>query len=209
MKIELKRIQYSSRLSEETNAFAADLYINDIKAGEAKNEGHGGPTHYYARNEQGRQLITEAEAYCKNLPPVKYAFGRREGSYDMNLEHYIDDLLENHLDERELQKFKNKMNKDMLKGIVIGVPNANAYSAWSFNTSIDQILAHPRGTEQLTNEIKKLIPKLTDGKIILNTNIPEQILKNAGFNKTQYAAPEEKQATLIKIKKTPQKGRGI
>ena len=44
MKIELKRFSYNARLSEETNAFAADIWVDGKNVGFAKNDGHGGNT---------------------------------------------------------------------------------------------------------------------------------------------------------------------
>jgi len=41
MKIELKNIKHMPSLSEETEAFSANLYINDVKAGIGSNGGRG------------------------------------------------------------------------------------------------------------------------------------------------------------------------
>src|SRR5882672_7853638 len=100
MKIELKNIHFSERLSEETLAFAANLYINGTLAGRASNQGHGGPTDYHGINMKGVELIKEAEAYCKTLPPEKFTVEGKDYSYDMNLEHFIDNLLTSYLQEK-------------------------------------------------------------------------------------------------------------
>jgi len=39
MKIELRKLKHATNLSEETNAFTADIYINGIHAGTADNRG--------------------------------------------------------------------------------------------------------------------------------------------------------------------------
>lgn len=44
MKIELRRFESSERFSEETLAFAADVYIDGTKTFAAHNDGHGGCT---------------------------------------------------------------------------------------------------------------------------------------------------------------------
>lgn len=56
MKIELRRINHNPRLSEETNAFSAEIWIDGERAFEARNQGQGGCDFY-------RQLgrWTEAE----------------------------------------------------------------------------------------------------------------------------------------------------
>ena len=68
MKIELKKISFNERMSQETNCFIADLYINGIKVGECSNEGHGGCTNYGSSTKEGKELIAKAEAYFKSLP---------------------------------------------------------------------------------------------------------------------------------------------
>lgn len=44
MKIELRKVQVYPRLSQETIAFNADLYLDGKKVGRAENDGHGGQT---------------------------------------------------------------------------------------------------------------------------------------------------------------------
>src|SRR4051812_38482510 len=44
MNIELRKVQYAAFMSEETNAFEAEVWINGKKEGRAHNQGHGGPT---------------------------------------------------------------------------------------------------------------------------------------------------------------------
>ena len=65
MKIELKNISHSPRLSQETEAFAADLWINGKKVAYCENDGHGGCTNYNTYNPSLRPLLKEAEEYCK------------------------------------------------------------------------------------------------------------------------------------------------
>ncbi|MCT1525657.1 hypothetical protein [Sphingobacterium hotanense] len=191
MKIELKSIHHSIQLSEETEAFTANLYINGVHAGYAKNEGHGGDTHYQAKDEKGRELIRQAEEHCKILPPIEYPPDNymEAFSIDMNLEHYIDDLLNKYLEKKETAKFNAKLDNSMLKGIVYGVPN-QSFGAISFNLPLGQVLAHPKGPQTVVQTITdKILPKLTDGNKLLNTNIPESITKAAGLKEEQYVKP--------------------
>ena len=44
MRIELRKVEYSARLSEETAAFGAEIWIDGQRAGHARNQGQGGPT---------------------------------------------------------------------------------------------------------------------------------------------------------------------
>lgn len=73
MKIELKRFTTNARLSEETTAFAADVWVNGKKAGYAKNDGHGGNTmvHLHLVDPSVRDKV---EAHGKTLVPAEYNF---------------------------------------------------------------------------------------------------------------------------------------
>ncbi|ANF52997.1 hypothetical protein A0O34_21820 [Chryseobacterium glaciei] len=210
MKIELKSIQYSEKLSEETNAFSANLYIDGIKAGTASNRGHGGPTTYRADDQKGQKLIDDAEVYCRSLPSEKFSEGGRDHELKMDLELYIDNLLDKYLQEKEMQKFQGKLEKAMVTGIVAGVPD-RSFEVWQFTMPIEKILQHPRGPEMIKNSIiKDIIPVLTGGKIIMNTNIPKKLLEESGLKKNQYAEPVSGKATIQqKENKPPRKGRKL
>lgn len=65
MKIELRKIDYSASLSEETNAFSAEVWIDGRKEGWAQNHGTGGPT-----NVQPDTLRLRLDEYGKTLPKV-------------------------------------------------------------------------------------------------------------------------------------------
>jgi len=203
MKIELKNIQYSERLSEETNAFSANLYINGRMAGTASNRGHGGSTDYRPNNENGRKLISDAEIYCKGLPPDKFKSDGREVELEMNLESYIDNLLEKYLKERNLKQFQNKIKRDMEKGIVVGIPD-KSYLLWQFNLTMEKILVHPKGPDLIKKALTKdIIPTLTNGNIILNTNIPPIIFQEAGLKENQYLKQASKDIDIKKNEKKP------
>jgi len=191
MKIELKSIHHSVQLSRETEAFTAKLYIQGVHAGYAENEGHGGPTNYYHTNEKGRESIRQAEEHCKALPPIQYPADEyiEAFSVDMNLENYIGDLLNRYVEKKETSKFNAKLNKTMEKGIVYGIPG-RSFAAIVYSIPFSQVITHPKGPETIKKTIAdKILPKLKDGNIILNTNIPEGILKEARLKPDQYVAP--------------------
>lgn len=200
MKIELKNIHFSEQLSEETNAFFANLYIDGIKAGIAKNDGHGGPTDYHATTEQGKELIKQAEEYCKSLPPVTFKAGQEEHELKMDMELYIGELLEKHLQQKDLQKFRNKITKASANNIVIGIPD-QSFKTLKLRYSIDLLLSHPKGPGLLKDFIgNKVLPALEKNERVLNSNIPEQLLKDAGLKKGQYLSEEERINTSKKTK---------
>ncbi|SHL79318.1 hypothetical protein [Chryseobacterium polytrichastri] len=210
MKIELKSIHFSEQLSEETNAFSANVYIEGIKAGTASNRGRGGATTYQAADERGRKLISDAEVYCHSLPPEKFSEGGSDHELKMDLGQYIDDLLDKYLQEKELQKFQRKLEKAMDRGIVAGIPD-QSFEVWYFNQSIEKILENPKGPDILKNTIiKNIIPVLTGGTIILNSNIPQKLFEEAGLKKHQYARPVSCETKITqKENKPPQKRRRL
>jgi hypothetical protein len=46
IKVELKAIKFHQDMSEETNCFSANIYLNGKKVGSVKNQGHGGCNFY-------------------------------------------------------------------------------------------------------------------------------------------------------------------
>jgi len=160
-KVELKRVKFFEPMSEETNAFVADLYINGKKVGYVKNDGQGGPNDYHGNTKEDNQLIAEVEAYCKTLPKVKpdgYNF-----VYQPSLETMIDDQFELWLKNRE----EKKMQKLMEKAIVIGKPNGNSYSYVKNKSKLSEI-----PTNVLQSQVDRIKAKYcTDGVVILNTNL--------------------------------------
>jgi hypothetical protein len=166
MNIQLKNIKFFEAMSEETNAFVADVYVNNVKVAYAKNDGHGGCTFYHAY-EGKQELVKEAEKFCEALPPIKsYSM-----ELPMNLEFKIDLLLEDWLKSKDQAKFDKKLEKDCLKGICIKTANGYSLIQWKGHT-IKSILQHPQG--KLTIKVK-LNELRREGKEVLNKNIPQEL----------------------------------
>src|SRR3546814_13248608 len=66
---------------------------------------------------------SDLENYCRNLPPETYLLGDQERTIAMSLELYIDSLVDDYLQQKELQKFRNELDKETKTGIVYGVPD--------------------------------------------------------------------------------------
>jgi len=144
-------------------------------------------------NKQGQELIRLAENYTKALSDKHYPKDEYMDAFSipMNLEHYIDDLLNDYLRKKVMEKIQNKVAKDMEKGIVFGKPGDNAWIVQTFNVPLKDVLTHPKGAETVSNSIaKSIFKKLNDGVKILNTNIPESILKRAGLFQEQHVKPQ-------------------
>ena len=162
MKIELKRISFNERMSEETNCFVAEIYINGKKAGYCKNDGKGGCTNY-----NGNILIREAEAYCKTLPNNKYG--------EQSFEDVINNLLDAHLKDKDFGRIEKKMHKTYLSAIcygkkVVGHEYANGYEYatvfWKGKTLSQIPLQY---LQKAYDDIKA--NKLQNGDVVLNNNL--------------------------------------
>jgi hypothetical protein len=166
MKIELRKLKIVESMSEETTAFTADIYIEGYKSGYAKNDGQGGCTFYHAY-EVRRDLIKQAEAYCLGLPAKDY------GSFKlpMNLEHFIDNIVDETLQAKEQAKFNKKLQKDMLKGVCVKTEMGYSLMTWKGFT-LEQLLSNPKGRTAVYQRIREL---KAEGKEVLNTNVPSNL----------------------------------
>ena len=162
MKIELKRISFNERMSEETNCFVADLYINGKKVGYVKNDGQGGCTDYHGYTKEDNEIIREAEAYCKTLPDVtSHGYVLKQ-----NLELVIDILFEEHITAKLKAKEEKKMQKLFQTAIVFGKPNAPQYRYMNFKQPLSSVPM----TKLVFHVAKIVSDHCRDGVEILNTN---------------------------------------
>lgn len=116
MEITLHNITHNLRLSQETNAFTADVWINGKKAGTAENAGHGGETCVYLHP---KELQQEAEAYARSLPPLDLGEGTL---IPTTLDMLVDDLLTQHLHNNAVAKQKKRWCKKHVVYRVKGDP---------------------------------------------------------------------------------------
>lgn len=163
MKIEIKKISFNERMSEETSCFVADLYIDGKKVGYCKNDGHGGCTDIHGNSKEDYKIIAEAMAYCKTLPKVKY----HNSEWEQDLEWVVNMQLEEYLNAKQKAKTDKKMQKLMQTAILVGVPNANSYNYFNFKRPLSTI---PRTTLQAQVALIKM-KNCKDGRQILNTNL--------------------------------------
>lgn len=104
MKIELKRFSHAPRLSEETTAFTADVWVDGKKVGWAKNGGHGGNTMVHL----DQSVRAAVEAHGKTLVPAEYKFVT-------GTEWVIDQLVEALLRQKEEKRFAKIDAKEKAK----------------------------------------------------------------------------------------------
>ncbi len=173
MKLELKNIKVNLAFSEETTMFQADIFANGKKIGYANNDGHGGCTWYNAYEGQ-REALNKAEAFAQTLPSDYYTFGGEKHEIKMNLEHWIDNQIEAHLNAKERVKFEKKIQKMCETKIVWGVPNSGNVQTWGFKgnkTNLSTICLTPNGRIAVLNLVNKVKAQLKEGEVIFNKNI--------------------------------------
>lgn len=172
VEITLKKVSINNALSEETICFSADVYVNGIKSGFASNRGHGGNTDVHdLGTPESKEAIRRAEEYCKTLPDVPYGSGM-EGSFKMDLEYFIDSLVEEEMKKKEGSALERKLAKRYLNYIVYGKKGSDRYReiGWKGHT-IDSLKKFPKGIEALKGAIERTKAKLEPGETIWNTNL--------------------------------------
>ena len=100
-KIELRKITYNARLSEETCAYAADLYVDGRLLAHVSNNGHGGSDMQRPANGRTYDEIQELDSWIKATYPKREAFGM---VLEPDLESVCGDLLDDHLVTRDLTR---------------------------------------------------------------------------------------------------------
>lgn len=98
MKIELRRINHNPKLSEETNAFSAEIWIDGEPAFEARNQGQGGCDLY---RQLGRWCEAEVNVWLKANRPIRPFQGL---TLEHDLEAEVGDLLASELEYRRLKR---------------------------------------------------------------------------------------------------------
>lgn len=168
-RVSLKNVKHSEFMSQETICFQCDIYFDNKKVGYARNDGRGGSTICSAYPEQ-RELFEQMSEYCESLPSIFYK--ELDFTIESSLEAIVDDAIGEYLRVKGEEKHLKQLNKNFEKGICIG--SVDSYTITSFKRGgkvvpIKDILKTQEGVEYLVNYCKNL---LSDGKTILNTNIP-------------------------------------
>ncbi|WP_145712244.1 hypothetical protein [Chitinophaga japonensis] len=71
--------------------------------------------------------------------------------------------------------------------IVYGIPKERAFGILRVTPPIKDIIANPKLTTALVSHIRNyVLPHMRNGEVILNNNIPPNILKEVGLKPTQY-----------------------
>jgi len=101
MNIELRKIQHVERLSEETNCYVAQVWVDGKHIVDVSNEGHGGPDNQYPAKGYTYKDIEALNERCKS------EFGQKthhDITIEQDLEAVCGDLLTEWLIERDIKK---------------------------------------------------------------------------------------------------------
>ncbi len=161
--LKLKKVYFSEQMSEETNAFTADVYFRGKKVGYAKNDGCGGDTYTHAY-EGMQKLLQEASDYADTLPEIKTNFTNKDGSkfaFDSDLEAQVNELFGQWLEKKELTKNSNK-------GVIYEMPDGKRPIIYWQGWSIAKMKKLPQGRLMIQGALNKV--KAKGGKV-LNTNL--------------------------------------
>lgn len=103
MNIELKNIKTHPDMSQATTCFSATLYINGTKVAQVQNDGRGGCHNYYF---QDYNLEKQFKDYCKSLPQITLEADEDfpELKLNMDADHFVDDLIDKHEEQKYLKK---------------------------------------------------------------------------------------------------------
>ncbi len=131
MKIELRKFKHYPRLSEETVAFNADVYVDGILVAYAENDGKGGNNRIDAAKPEYRAKVQEMEAWALAQPANVSEYG----SLPMNLDFYISLLVEDMVNEkvyaknrRVFDQFSNEVLAKILRFNGMGDAFANGHN---------------------------------------------------------------------------------
>lgn len=169
LRVTLKAVEYFPSMSEETNAFKANVYVNNKRVGYAKNSGHGGCTDVNSFAEPlQRELFKKAEKFLLKQPQINIGDEADPYMVDCNMESVVDKMFEDWLQNREAKKIQKLTERKLVyeeKGVYYGY-------GWK-QLTIKQVLENPRLRARLKQEVEEY---LTEGKKIINTNLPEEWL---------------------------------
>lgn len=104
MKLELKNVKIHPDMSQETNCFSADLWVDGKNVGQVRNDGRGGSHRY----DIPYPVQTKLHAWAKTLP--------RKYDFEMDLDQAIDTLLSDYEFRRWLQRNTKDKTLVRLKG---------------------------------------------------------------------------------------------
>ena len=105
MNIELRKISHNQSLSEETNAYSAQVWVDGQHVCDVSNHGQGGPDMQYpAKGKTNADIAALNDKIKATYPPQSYVAGGDKFDYPTDLEVVCGQLLTDHLIGRDLKR---------------------------------------------------------------------------------------------------------
>ncbi|MFC6100831.1 hypothetical protein [Olivibacter domesticus] len=188
MKIEVKNILFPApKKGGSSLSFRAKLYINDVHVAACINYGRGEPTILLKKGTPCLPLILQAQLHCAHIQPSRT---NQNMAYTGELPHlraFIDERVHNFY--QHLQKFQQAVTALQKESIVIGIPGKNLTTVL-FPSPIQRMCNNFLEWQQLTVLLlTQVLPKMKEGELILNTNIPKVVLVQAGLKPYRTVVP--------------------
>ena len=168
MKVTLKKIKFYGSMSEETNAFTADVYVDGKCCGFARNDGRGGCTNVMPTWLPDKiMMFRECESWLKTQPQINIGSVNDPYMVNCDMESMVDMLFEQWL----IEQTKKKIEKKMLNHVMWGVIGGNTYKVVKFLKPLKDI-----DREILQKMLNKYKQEFKTGEQFLNTNLEGFIL---------------------------------
>ena len=165
---ELTSVKIYERMSKETTCFSSKLKVDGKVIGECKNDGGGGSTNVYGTQKTLNEFKL-IENWCNELK--------------FSLDGFVDYLLEKHIEELEITKLWKKLEKQMVKGLVIEEIQNEKYHTVGWNFELINLESFPNRMNVVCN---KIIDLKKEGKKIINTNLPKNLIFKYGVHWIPY-----------------------
>lgn len=165
----LRKFKYVKEMSQETDCFTAELWVDGRKLATCANDGHGGATSVDIlpgqENKERREMICRDLAAC---PKIKWPGSGFKPP--CTLETIVDLLVEKELEAKAVMALQRKT----VSNLVFKDVNGNYYSVcWKRTVPIAKLLLE----EKLRDALRLVIRRETEkGATLLNENIPAELI---------------------------------
>lgn len=182
MKIELRKVKLFLAGSQETICFVAEVMVDGVLLGTARNEGHGGSTSI--TEVADHKLLEKVQNYLKSVPKHKFGADENSKAYEvtMTLAVKIDLLIDEELVKADMKRAETKMKKYLLFTKLPASENflKEYYTLSAGKFTIEQMLSRPDGIKWIKDAITA---QAKQGLRLVSTNIPKHIIDEVNLPK--------------------------
>jgi hypothetical protein len=110
MKITLKKLRHHKSLSQDSNAFSADVYVDDKKVAAATDDGWGGNIQFEPYDPE---LLNKVIEWTKTLPDVEFEIDGEKHLLNQSLDLIVGNMVQEDLFNKELKRIANREYKKL------------------------------------------------------------------------------------------------